>query len=244
MVSGGATMRGFLSLQGSYRLSGDRSGAQYSLPDFQEFAFRWFEARVPKGTRVLDIGSGSGSWAGRLIEHGYDVVACDIHPDLCSVPCLEADLNRDFAARFDETFSAITFIEVIEHLENPRHALRQCKKLLEPGGLLFLTTPDASGLYSRVKFLFTGRFAMFDDRTYSDIGHITPLTVWQLEKCLAETGFEIAGRSDFDGTPHVPRTIGDIAKKAAWAARPFMAGRVGAQNVLLVCRSTKHAVDI
>jgi SAM-dependent methyltransferase len=126
-------------------------------------------------------------------------------------------------------FDAVSKVEVIEHLENPRHIFRQIKSLLNRGGVVLLTTPNASGLYSRLRFFFTGQMAMFTDAAYAiGQGHITPLTAWQLEKIFSENGMKALERRFHDAPFFPPRSSGDIAKVIAWLAfRPFMFGTVG-----------------
>jgi len=65
-------------------------------------------------------------------------------------------------------------VEVIEHLENPRHTLRQTKSLLKKAGVIFLATPNASGLYSLIRFFFAGGMAMFTHQSYHDYGAYYP----------------------------------------------------------------------
>jgi SAM-dependent methyltransferase len=156
------------------------------------------------------------------------------------VPLLPGRLESGFAEEFgNEQFDAISIIEVIEHLENPRHVFRQIKRLLKPGGIVVLTTPNASGLYSRLRFFFTGQMAMFTDASYAiGSGHITPLTVWQLEKVFSENEFRVSERRFHDAPFFPPTSLADLAKIVAWSVfRVFMLGTVGGQNVMYIVES-------
>jgi 2-polyprenyl-3-methyl-5-hydroxy-6-metoxy-1,4-benzoquinol methylase len=113
-------------------------------------------------------------------------------------------------------FDAVSILEVIEHLENPRHIFRQIKLLLKKGGVVLLTTSKASGLYSRLRFFFTGEMAMFTDSDYAiRTGHITPLTAWQLEKVFSENDFKVLERRFHDAPFFPPKSSGDFAKIVA-----------------------------
>jgi len=203
-------------------------------------AFELFRRHVPAGARVLDLGSGSGAWAQRLHDASYAVAACDAEPPEGQFPFsyLRVDLDGDFGEKFARSeFDAVSVIEVIEHLENPRHLFRQIGSLLRKGGVILLTTPNASGLYSRLRFFFTGEMSMFTDEAYAASGHITPLTAWQLEKIFAENGVQVLERRFHDAPFLPPRVLGDLAKIAAWAVfRMFMFGTVGGQNVIYILR--------
>jgi 2-polyprenyl-3-methyl-5-hydroxy-6-metoxy-1,4-benzoquinol methylase len=208
------------------------------------FVFRLFKKYVCSDSKVLDLGSGAGAWARRLHDASYNVTACDVDiPAVHNLNCRyeRADLNGSFSDRFPKgEFDAISFIEVIEHLENPRHCFRQIAALLKDGGVVLVSTPNASGLYSRVRFFFTGQMAMFTDAAYAiGPGHITPLTAWQLEKVFMENGFSVVERTFHDAPFVPPRCLGDLAKVVAWVVfRPFMFGVVGGQSIIYVLKKS------
>jgi 2-polyprenyl-3-methyl-5-hydroxy-6-metoxy-1,4-benzoquinol methylase len=199
-------------------------------------AFELFRRHVAPGARVLDLGSGAGAWAQRLHDACYLVTASDLEPRHgFEFPYRPVDLNQNFGEKFSgETFDAVSMVEVIEHLENPRHVFRQIRALVKPGGIVLVSTPNASGLYSRVRFFFTGQMAMFTDNDYAiGAGHITPLTAWQLEKVFAEYHFKVLDRQFHDASFFPPRSSGDLAKIVAWSVlRPPMRGVVGGQSIL------------
>ena len=230
----------WLTLRSNPRITTYRGLTECAAAGLHAFAFRLFSKHVPPDATVLDLGSGDGAWAKRLHDASYKVTACDVEVRTNrGFPYHRADLNANFSENFPHGYyDAISFIEVVEHLENPRHAFRQIRALLKDGGLVLVSTPNASGLYSRVRFFFTGEMAMFTDAAYSvGPGHITPLTVWQLEKVFMENGFSIVERAFHDMTFIPPRSLGDFAKIIAWVVfRPFMFGAVGGQSIIYVLK--------
>jgi len=50
----------------------------------------------------------------------------------------------------NERYDVITLIHVIEHLLDPLTTLRKCHDLLKPDGSLIISTPNSSGLGSRI----------------------------------------------------------------------------------------------
>lgn len=223
----------FFTLRGRPTIKTEYQGIpECAMPGQHEAIYEVFRRMVAPGSRVLDLASGRGAWAQRLMDAGYNVTACDIAPEVCQVPCTRADLNESFSERF-AGFDAVSAIEMLEHIENPRHIFRECRKLLKPGGKIILSTPNASGLHSRVKFFATGRFAQFDDEQYNEIGHIRPITFWELDKMLKEAGFEIGDTSFFDHYDNVPRTLGEIVKMAALLLKPLLRGTAGGQAIIV-----------
>ena len=208
-----------------------------TAPGLHAKAFSLFQKYVPEHSRVLDLGGGTGAWPKRLHDAGYRVTFCDIRPNQkFEFPYRQIDLNQNFSLEFDgETYDAVCLVEVIEHLENPRHTFRELNRLLKPGGTVIVSTHNASGLYSRTRFFFTGQMAMFTDVHYGPGGHITPLTAWQLEKVFAENGFHVLERSFYDAPFFPPQSLCDVAKIFSWVFfRPLMWGLVGGQNIMYV----------
>jgi 2-polyprenyl-3-methyl-5-hydroxy-6-metoxy-1,4-benzoquinol methylase len=204
-------------------------------------AFELFRNYVSPGAKVLDVGSGAGAWAKRLHDASYRVIACDLEarPEGFEFPYRHVDLNQNFAESLgNETFDAVCIVEVIEHLENPRHVFREIKRLLRKGGVILLTTPNASGLYSRLRFFFTGEMAMFNDDSYVGSGHITPMTAWQIEKIFSENNLKVLERQFHDAPFFPPKSSGDLAKIVAWLVfRVFMFGTVGGQIILYILKN-------
>lgn len=119
-------------------------------------AFELLRAHLPAG-RVLDIPCGAGAFADRLRNVGYEAVAGDIVSDL-KFPDLdfcEMDMNARLPLD-DASFDAVVSIEGIEHLERPFDFVRECVRVLRPGGYLLITTPNISALRSRWRWFLTG----------------------------------------------------------------------------------------
>ncbi len=114
---------------------------------------------LPKGAHVLDLGAGEGAFSQRLVDNGFRVTAVDIAPERfrAACPVRALDLNGDFHVHLDEKPDAITAIELVEHLQSPRHFIRECLSLLGTGGTLLFTSPNLESWVSRIRFLRSGR---------------------------------------------------------------------------------------
>ncbi|MGH2669138.1 MAG: class I SAM-dependent methyltransferase [bacterium] len=107
---------------------------------------------------VLDIPCGEGAFLERLqamgVEqrHGADIVN---RLTLPGARFTAADMNAPLPFR-DGAFDAVVCIDGIEHLERPFDFVRECRRLVRPGGVLIVSTPNISALRSRLRWLLTG----------------------------------------------------------------------------------------
>ena len=151
------------------------------------------EKHVAPGGRVLDVGAGSGAFSRRLQDHGYRVVATDIDSHAwraSGVPFVATDTERGLAQSIGEPFDAVCCLEVMEHVENPWQLARELARLLCPGGIALISTPNVSSFLSRVRFLRTGRFHQFQERD-RDYGHVRPITDLEMRTLLQRAGLEV-----------------------------------------------------
>jgi SAM-dependent methyltransferase len=116
-----------------------------------------FLRRGPLG-RLLDIPAGNGKISAAARELGWQVCELDLfpHPGLRGV---RADACAPLPFR-DASFDALVCMEGIEHFEDQTGFLRECARVLKPGGRLILTTPNVLHLSSRISGFWTGQRMM------------------------------------------------------------------------------------
>jgi SAM-dependent methyltransferase len=106
-----------------------------------------------------------------------------------------ANLNSEKLPYPDASFDAVTATEVVEHLEDHRAVLRDLHRVLKPGGLCILSTPNILNLNSRLRFLWFGYGNLFGplpvkhSALYSTGGHINPVSYFYLAHSLLDAGF-------------------------------------------------------
>lgn len=140
-------------------------------------------------SRVLDLGCGKGEFLSALKElypeaqfFGSDLT--NFNP-MAFYQFLELDLNLNFSQNLPG-FDLITSLEVIEHLENPRHFIREISKCLNVGGMVALSTPNPEAWTSIISFIVRGYHSAFGGQAYP--AHITPVPYYDLSNMLRETG--------------------------------------------------------
>ncbi|MDX6689275.1 MAG: hypothetical protein QOG15_732 [Solirubrobacteraceae bacterium] len=128
-------------------------------------------AERPPPARVVELGAAPGEQSIQMANAGYDVTAVDIGiasdawegaPEGTMVERFEKagvelvlwNLEKTPYPLRDQTFDAVLLTEVFEHLrEYPITALHEARRILKPGGCLYLTTPNAAYLRNRVQLL-------------------------------------------------------------------------------------------
>ncbi len=157
-------------------------------------------ARGSKHGQHLDVGAGHG----RLIElfvsrFQTQSWACDYTDQLMKRPGQKvevANLNHEPLPYPDARFDLLTATEVIEHLEHYRETLREFFRVLQPGGLCILTTPNVLNLNSRLRYLWFGFANLFGplpvrhSALYSTGGHINPVSYFYVAHALLDAGFD------------------------------------------------------
>lgn len=107
---------------------------------------------LPTGAQILDAGCGSGRNMLELAHYGT-VNGVELSPT--SVAAAKARHTGEVtqgsidALPFeDDSFDLITSLDVLEHIEDDRAALRELRRVARPGGLLLLTVPAYPWLWS------------------------------------------------------------------------------------------------
>ena len=97
-------------------------------------------SRVPPGSRVLDVATGTGAVALALRAHGCDVVGIDQSPEMLAVARrrgLDVIEGRAESLPFeDESFDALTFTYLLRYVGDPLATLRELARVVRPGGTI------------------------------------------------------------------------------------------------------------
>jgi SAM-dependent methyltransferase len=101
---------------------------------------------------LADIGSGRGFLLDRLADRGLTgMVGVDVFDDVRSDrwDYLSADITERLPLD-DASMECVVAGEVIEHVPNPDHLVREVRRVLVPGGMFVLSTPNLVSWANRV----------------------------------------------------------------------------------------------
>ena len=163
---------------------------------------------VGQGDRVLEVGCGTAALAEAFARRGAEVVATDV--SLRWLALAEKRLSESSAGDVelvacaaeslpfpDESFDVVAASDVIEHVEDPRRFAAEAARVLRPGGVLFLATPNrfSLGLEPHVRLWGVGYLPRPLAESYvqalrrTSYSHVRLLSAAALSRLLRENGF-------------------------------------------------------
>jgi SAM-dependent methyltransferase len=215
-----------------------------ALPGLHASVLRELEPRLKARTRVIDLGAGTGAWSKRLLSFDAEVTAVDVQEAAFEargrgIRFIPGDLNGDFAARIDGgPYDLVTSIEVIEHLENPRHFLREARKLVSDDGWILITTPNIECVPGRLRFLWNGQLRMFGpDPEFNEMTHITPIHTLMFRRMLDDTGLRLVRHSY---NREAARGGSRVSRLAAAVLGRVVRGETGGDNHIFIVEKARR----
>ena len=158
------------------------------------------EALQP-GASVLDIAAAQGNFTLELAERGYRVTWNDLRGELVEYVRKKHEFGEVsyatgnvFDLDFGEKFDCVLLCEVIEHVAHPDQFMTNIARLLKPGGIAVMTTPNGRYFKNRLP-----RFSDYPDpsvfesvqfRPNSD-GHIFLLWPDEVRRLVMESGLQL-----------------------------------------------------
>lgn len=156
-----------------------------TLPTLNIFLDR-LETFVPKG-KLLDVGAATGFFLEQAQSRGWEVSGNEFSSDAAEkakqrgIPMTVGELHPEHYPL--ASFDAVTMLDVIEHVRDPRRTIRDVVSLTRPGGCILLNTPDVGSLYARILGL---RW-----HAVTPPEHLVLFSEKTLRRLLEDTGLEV-----------------------------------------------------
>lgn len=160
--------------------------------------------RYFKEGKILDVGASPFHITFCLKQLGFEVTGVDINPDpfksfinKYNLVIKKTNIETEELPFKTNAFDFIIFNEVFEHLRiNPIFTLKEINRVLKPGGVLLLTTPNLYAIHKIFMFnlgkSFNDAYDEFNKlNIYGYIGHIREYSTSEIRKFLQNTNFKI-----------------------------------------------------
>ncbi len=169
------------------------------------------------GLRVLDVGCGPGDYVRAMCARGADAWGVDL-----GAPPGERVIRCDAQALgfSSKSFDAVLLNEVLEHLDDQVAALDEARRVLRPGGVLLVFSPNRCYPFEthatrwrgrRVPYLLPG--LPYVPRLLFDF-QARNYWPWELRRVVRRAGFAILR------TGYVWQTFEGLSRRALWIPRP------------------------
>ncbi|MBI1977230.1 MAG: class I SAM-dependent methyltransferase [Candidatus Omnitrophica bacterium] len=154
---------------------------------------------IPSPGDLLDVGCGVGHFLKVAREEGWQVKGLDISSAASQAAHERYDLDVKVGTLEDRlfppaSFDVITLWDVIEHIRKPLENLKVANRLLKPGGILVMKTPNEGGLFKQIARVFSklfGRKGSFLLKYVYYTPHYFSYSRKTMDLLLSETGFKL-----------------------------------------------------
>jgi len=162
-------------------------------------------------SRAVEYGPGSGIYLPVLARHCGEVVAADVEPAYLAgirplageIDDLKLVVDDIQQSRFeDDSFGLALCSEVLEHVPDPERSLRTMYRIVQPGGIAIVTTPQRYSLIElccKIGLLpaVIGVVRMIYREPVLPTGHISLRTCGALHDAIRQCGWEVVEHQKF-----------------------------------------------
>lgn len=186
------------------------------------------------GKRFLDIGCAAGVLSKAVCGRYEEVYGVDIAEDAVrlarenGVIARRVDLNCETLPFDTDFFDAVTALSVLQYVYDPEHALRECHRILRPGGELLLSVPNMRSLGKLFRVFVRGRFPQ-TAKAYNfgcDGGAIHYFCSKDVLDLLGKVGFTVAFRKGIFCRPRLVDKLPDDLTLLSTIKAEFLGGEV------------------
>jgi 2-polyprenyl-3-methyl-5-hydroxy-6-metoxy-1,4-benzoquinol methylase len=141
------------------KINGDELGIAYSTLDSDGYyaeieaenrkkmvtAITDLKDLISPQDHIIDLGTGNGMFIEMLIANGFENVSAHEIPG-CDLSFIEKTAKHifqdfDYSTIPSETFDAVTLLDVLEHVPDPKYLIETCARILKKDGVIYIHTP-------------------------------------------------------------------------------------------------------
>lgn len=221
--------------------------------------------------RAVEIGPGSGIYIPMLKEVFFEVYVVDC--ERVYLAPLEARYAQDAAVHIEldditasrlpeEHFDLVLCSEVVEHIPDSRAAFLHIARILKPGGILVLSTPQRYSFLELTARVALSKWLIWLARlvyreTVLEMGHINLMTDTTVQAQLAAAGLEVIARhkgglylpgiAEFLGVfgqriaAQLERLIRNTRLDGVLWTQYYIAGRIGHETAARIKRDSRSS---
>jgi len=166
------------------------------------------KTQVSQGSTILEFGSVPLLFTAALSKSNYSVTGVDIAPeryrqaiDKIGINVIKCDIEKEQLPLDDNSFDAVVFNELFEHLRiNPIFTLSEVVRVMKPGGIMMLSSPNLRSLNGIYNFIIRNRSYSCSGNTYAEyqkleklghMGHVREYTTTEVIEFLKNIGFDV-----------------------------------------------------
>ena len=163
---------------------------------------------IPRDTQaVLDIGCGRGGF-GKHLKSKFDVEVHGVELNATAAQharsrldkVFEIDLERDPERLPNSRYDVVTFLDVLEHLQDPWSMLRRAHAWLRPGGMVVASLPNLR-YYPVLKDLVLTKHFEYQENGVLDRTHLRFFTAVSMGRLFADTGYRAVSVEGINASP-------------------------------------------
>jgi 2-polyprenyl-3-methyl-5-hydroxy-6-metoxy-1,4-benzoquinol methylase len=170
-----------------------KDSSYFSLPRTEILPF------VPQDAkRVLDVGCSAGYFGEALKAERPDTEVWGVEPNREAANLAKERLDNVINGLFDvampelagQTFDAVVFNDVLEHLPDPERVLRDIRQILRPNGFVVASIPNILHFYQIMEILLEQDWR-YRESGILDNTHLRFFTRKSIERMFSECGYSI-----------------------------------------------------
>lgn len=149
---------------------------------------RMLERSRPPGRQLVEVGCSAGASLAVAAAAGWDVQGVEVSAASAAVAQQRPGVRAVHTGRLEDAplddgqTDVVMLLDVLEHIDPPEETLATIHRLLRPGGLVLIVTPDGGSLSTR---LMGARWP------HLFVDHVILFSRQGLRRCLEQAGFRV-----------------------------------------------------